>query len=252
MDGQHLNQVVSGEHVSIIRVIQEIKAHHSGYLGDHCLLAPATVVLIKVHSVLSESCVELGPHNGRLNDSQVPRVDEVTSLSDSEPDKCDAHTVIIEEDVRVRAGCVNRGRVMESQWITRGLTFAPTVSSSLSGTAPVDHSLLPQPPPDSHELVLPPEMGWRNPMDRVIHHNTGHTEIIMFQRSECNTCDILIMNLTTNPLRPDMTSPTRVSSQNTELSQEWSWMSRNLLKWWTSDQLGSRMPHLLCVCISSF
>ena len=59
------------------------------------------------------------------------------------------------------------------------------------------------------------------------------------------TCDILIMNLTTNPLRPDITSPTRVSSQNTEFSHELSWTSKNLVKWLISAQLGFLTPHLL-------
>ena len=53
------------------------------------------------------------------------------------------------------------------------------------------------------------------------------------------------MNLTTNPLRPTKTFPTRFQSQNTEASQDCSCMSKNLTKWWISDHEGSRKPHEL-------
>jgi len=53
------------------------------------------------------------------------------------------------------------------------------------------------------------------------------------------------MNFTTNPLRPAMTSPTNASSQNTDSSQEFSWMSKNLTKWRISAQEGSCKPHEL-------
>ena len=53
------------------------------------------------------------------------------------------------------------------------------------------------------------------------------------------------MNLTTNPLRPAMTSPTKVSSQNTDASQDSSCMSKNMTKWRISAHEGSRKPHEL-------
>ena len=59
------------------------------------------------------------------------------------------------------------------------------------------------------------------------------------------TWDILIINLTTNPLRPAMTSPTSFWSQNTDASQDCSCMSKNLTKWRTSAHEGSRKPHEL-------
>ena len=53
------------------------------------------------------------------------------------------------------------------------------------------------------------------------------------------------MNLTTNPLRPAITSPTIFSSQNTDFSQDCSCMSKNLTKWRISAHEGSRKPHEL-------
>jgi len=51
------------------------------------------------------------------------------------------------------------------------------------------------------------------------------------------------MNFTTNPLRPAMTSPTCFSSQNTDSSQDCSWMFKNLTKWRISAHEGSCKPH---------
>ena len=59
------------------------------------------------------------------------------------------------------------------------------------------------------------------------------------------TRDIRIMNLTTNPLRPAMTSATNAWSQNTDASQDCSCTSKNLTKCRISAHEGLCKPHEL-------
>ena len=68
----------------------------------------------------------------------------------------------------------------------------------------------------------------------------GHT----LSHLQC-TLDIRIMKLTTNPFRPAMTSPTNVSLQNTDASQDCSCTSKNLTKWRISAHEGSCKPQEL-------
>ena len=71
--------------------------------------------------------------------------------------------------------------------------------------------------------------------------------LLISMHAVIHTLDILIMNFTTNPLSPDITSPTNVSSQNTDFSQDSSWRLRNFVKWLISDHDGSWTPQCLLI-----
>ena len=110
LDGKHLYEIIRGEHVSVIRVIREVQPHDSRYLGDHLVLTPTAIILIKVNPVLFQTCVELWPHNSRLQHCSMDWVHKVSVFCHHEPNECDALFVLIEKDIRVGAEGVYRGK----------------------------------------------------------------------------------------------------------------------------------------------
>jgi hypothetical protein len=77
-------------------------------------------------------------------------------------------------------------------------------------------------------------MEWKNPKKDAEIRNTSsilyYNYIYEGKIIEFITRDILIINLTTNPLKADTTSPINCSSQNTDFSLDSSCTSRNLAK----------------------
>ena len=60
-------------------------------------------MICKIDPVMQESTIELRSHNGPLYQLLVVGIDKIPLLIDSKANKCDAHPVLIEENIRVRA-----------------------------------------------------------------------------------------------------------------------------------------------------
>ena len=120
------------------------------------MLRPFTIVIIKIHSLMLETSVQLLSHDASLKSaSSVGRVNEVTIGSHHEPYKCDAHAILVEENVWVGA-VVEDSAYMKSKCLSHTShgtlnTSVPTVFSLLSDTA--QGHLLSGPLP--HSPVLP-------------------------------------------------------------------------------------------------
>ena len=62
------------------------------------------MIVVEIHSVLFEASVELWRHDALLEGASVGRVNKVTVPCHHEPDECDTHPVLVEEDVRMGTG----------------------------------------------------------------------------------------------------------------------------------------------------
>ena len=61
-------------------------------------------MICKIDPVVLESTIELRGHDGPLYQLLVVGIDKISLLVDSEANKGDAHPVLIEENVWMRAG----------------------------------------------------------------------------------------------------------------------------------------------------
>ena len=106
---QDLDEVVHSQYVGLIRVVGPLYPHHSRHLLDHYSLCPVAVIIVEIDSLVLEPGVELLGQDGPLQQAPVGGVDEVTIAGHHEPHEGDAHTVLVEEDVWMRAGSRGRG-----------------------------------------------------------------------------------------------------------------------------------------------
>jgi len=104
LNGQNLDEVVNSKYIRFIWVIRILNPDHRGNLFDHNSLLPHSVVLIKFYTVLFEACIQLWGHDGPLQYlSFMVRINQVSIPFDPESYERDAHSVLVEEDVRMGA-----------------------------------------------------------------------------------------------------------------------------------------------------
>ena len=80
-----------------------VHTHHFGDVAYHVGLGPFSGVIIKINFIALESIVEFGSHNCILKDFLVTGINEISFLRDCESNKCDAFSVVVEENIRMSA-----------------------------------------------------------------------------------------------------------------------------------------------------